>query len=364
VEGSFDCTWADNFDDELVSVAVSDGDGGTDTASISVDIANLAPVVTAPADQTADEGTAASFDLGSFSDPGDDDPWTVSVDWGDGSTETFADSETTDGDIIDRSHTYADDGTYTVTVTVRETGGPGAPQGAASFDIVVANLAPTTSNPTFIYDQISGIGTASFDFSDAGWLDTHTAQFTWTIDGVPTTQSGTVIEENVPPDATGTATDTFDMEPGCHTITVTGTVTDDDGGAATQPIVTGMSGVDVFLASFEAPIKDNERNIAKYGNVVPVKVRLASSCTGAVTTAPELYITVIKGSTIETYGEEFVATSVSGADTGNRMRVVDSRYMFNLSTKGYTPNTNYEIRIRVGSTFGPIIAKAVLYPKK
>ena len=30
--------------------------------------------------------------------------------------------------------------------------------------------------------------------------------------------------------------------------------------------------------SVQCPIKDNERNIAKYGNVVPVKVELASNC--------------------------------------------------------------------------------------
>ena len=47
--------------------------------------------------------------------------------------------------------------------------------------------------------------------------------------------------------------------------------------------------------TFEAPIKDNERNVAKYGNVVPVKVRTTGSCTGAAITTPQLYLTVVKG---------------------------------------------------------------------
>ena len=147
---SFDCTFSDGLASSIVSVGADDGDltDNVGSDSITVAVANLAPVVTAPADQTADEGTATSVDLGTFTDPGDDDPWTVSVDWGDGSAlQVFADSELTDGDVIDRSHTYADDGTYSVTVTVRETGGAGAPSGSASFDIVVANVAPAIAKP-------------------------------------------------------------------------------------------------------------------------------------------------------------------------------------------------------------------------
>ena len=58
-------------------------------------------------------------------------------------------------------------------------------------------------------------------------------------------------------------------------------------------------------------------------------------------------------------------TSSNNADSGTQMmRTPDTKYMYNLSTKGFQANTNYEVRIRVGSTTGPIIAKAVLYPKK
>ena len=81
-------------------------------------------VVTAPANQTASEGTSVTFDLGSFTDPGDDDPWEVTVDWGDGSPDTVF-NEATPGAIADKTHTYADDGTFTVTVTVDEDAGAG-----------------------------------------------------------------------------------------------------------------------------------------------------------------------------------------------------------------------------------------------
>ena len=52
-------------------------------------MANVAPTVTAPADQTANEGASTSFGLGSFSDPGANDaPWAVDVSWGDSTTDT------------------------------------------------------------------------------------------------------------------------------------------------------------------------------------------------------------------------------------------------------------------------------------
>ena len=39
-----------------------------------VAVANVAPSVTAPANQAADEGAAKSVNLGSFTDPGPDSP--------------------------------------------------------------------------------------------------------------------------------------------------------------------------------------------------------------------------------------------------------------------------------------------------
>ncbi len=38
--------------------------------------------------------------------------------------------------------------------------------------------------------------------------------------------------------------------------------------------------------------------------------------------------------------------------------------MCNLTTQGLTQGSDYEVRIRVGSTSGPIIAEAMLQPKK
>ena len=59
-----------------------------------------------------------------------------------------------------------------------------------------------------------------------------------------------------------------------------------------------------------------------------------------------------------------MATSVSNADTDNRMRLNGGGYIYNLSTKGFTAEADYTIRVRLGATDGPIIQSAVLQPKK
>jgi hypothetical protein len=110
---------------------------------------------------------------------------------------------------------------------------------------------------------------------------------------------------------------------------------------------------------------DNERNIAKYGNVVPVKVVLTNTCTGATVTNVPLFITIAKGVGDEAIEDtNLIAESVSAADTGSQMRTADGMYIYNLSTKSLSANTNYTIRIRPNSTTTPYILQAVLYPKK
>ena len=77
------------------------------------------PAITPPGTQMSAEATSHSFDLGSFGDP-DGGPWTVDVNWGDGSTRTSFDV-TSPGSLGAKNHTYKEDGPYTVTITVTDT---------------------------------------------------------------------------------------------------------------------------------------------------------------------------------------------------------------------------------------------------
>lgn len=77
------------------------------------------PTVTPPADQTSIEGASHLFDLGSFSDP-DGGPWSVDINWGDGTSDTSI-TATSPGPLQKKTHKYAEEGPYTVTIAVTDT---------------------------------------------------------------------------------------------------------------------------------------------------------------------------------------------------------------------------------------------------
>src|SRR5437868_3169316 len=99
---------------------------------------NVAPSLTSPGDQSANEGASTAFSLGSLTDADGDGPWSVIVDWGDNSpTTTF--SATSTGSLGTQTHTYADNGRYTVTVSATDSPQSGTPvQGSANFTVDVA----------------------------------------------------------------------------------------------------------------------------------------------------------------------------------------------------------------------------------
>ena len=143
--GSFHCSFADGPSSANVKIQVRDSDGASDTASQSVQIvavANVAPTVSAPANQTANEGASTSLNLGSFTDPGPDSPWAVDVDWGDGSPHV-AFSMTLTGTLGTLNHTFAD-GPATRTVSVKVTDKNGGSD-TKTFTVAVANVAPTVT---------------------------------------------------------------------------------------------------------------------------------------------------------------------------------------------------------------------------
>jgi autotransporter-associated beta strand protein len=115
----------------------------SNTSPVGITVTNVAPTVTAPGNQVATEGISQSFSIGSFTDPGTDGPWTVTVFWGDGTFTLVTPSPSTPGALANQSHTYDDAGTYMAFVqVVDQNGGVGT---SAQFKVTVSPQQPTAS---------------------------------------------------------------------------------------------------------------------------------------------------------------------------------------------------------------------------
>ena len=128
-----------------VAVTVTDDDGGEGAATAPVDVANVAPQVTAELDAAAiDEGGSVRID-GSISDPGVLDSHTVTIDWGAGRTaaDRYETVPVAAGDrTFGADKPYGDDGAFTIGVTVQDDDG-GTGEGA--LPLAVANRGPAAA---------------------------------------------------------------------------------------------------------------------------------------------------------------------------------------------------------------------------
>ncbi|MFX1511400.1 MAG: PKD domain-containing protein, partial [Promethearchaeota archaeon] len=125
--------------------------------------------VNAGSDQTVNEGDEVRFS-GSIDDP-QINSYTITWDFGDGSTTTGT---------LTPTHTYVDNGTYIVTLTVTDTGG----SGVDSLTITVNNVAPTADLRNDGPKNEGSIVTVWFtEQFDPGSADTFTYSFDWNDDG-------------------------------------------------------------------------------------------------------------------------------------------------------------------------------------
>ncbi|MDP9299430.1 MAG: thrombospondin type 3 repeat-containing protein [Actinomycetota bacterium] len=120
---SKECTFADGPATKTVTGVIIDKDGGKTQYSTNVTVNNVKPTV-GTLNLSGGTGTAciggnqASLSF-SFSDPGvNDNPWAISINWGDGSPNTPA-SAATQGAQGPYTHTYGA-GTFTVSVSVTD----------------------------------------------------------------------------------------------------------------------------------------------------------------------------------------------------------------------------------------------------
>ena len=207
---------------------IRDKDSGETEYTASVTINNVAPLVTppvvnAPQNQGASEGVGHTFTLGSFTDPGADSPWAISVNWGDGTTESLT-SATATGSIGTAAHTYGDNGSYTVTITVTDVDGAA---GSNMFTVSVANTAPSA---LLSGDSVSEGSPASVSFSfasDPSGADT-VAGFRYSFSCA--NESSSLAATYAAAGSASSTTCTFDD--GTHNYTVAGRIFDKDGGFA------------------------------------------------------------------------------------------------------------------------------------
>jgi PKD repeat protein len=186
---------------------------------ITINEPNFPPVVTLGGTYSVDEGQEVTFE-GSFTDPDllDEDPTdthTILWDFGDGTTFEGSDTPTHE---VTASHTYTDQGTFTVTLTVTDS------YGISDFDTVTVDVLNAAPVPAFEYGPLSEtepVEGQEVTFDARGTTDpgaNDTIQYDWDFGDGTTVSSDEAIETHIFGDD--------------GTFTVFLTVTDGDGSSS------------------------------------------------------------------------------------------------------------------------------------
>jgi subtilisin-like proprotein convertase family protein len=217
LDGGFVYTPTTNFNGiDGFTYIVSDGEL-TDTAQVTITVepVNDQPIVDAGEDQIVDEGELVYFE-GSFIDPGllvrlQQDEY-IHWNFGDGTTVTGT---------LTPSHTYLDNGVYTVTLTITDTElGVGSDELVVTANNVPPSLANLPDQSVLVNETITITGV----FTDPGILDSQTVVIEW----LP----GITELINIPASIYSFEASYIYTEPGNYPVTVT--ITDKDGGTDTQ----------------------------------------------------------------------------------------------------------------------------------
>jgi PKD repeat protein len=197
-----------------VNISVRDSDGAEGTLYVYANVRNVVPVVTV-AGGTANEGSPFVFS-GTFTDPGNEGSWRVTIDYGDGA---YSQTQYVSTRSFTLSRTYAENGTYTATIRVYDDSG----SGVTTAQVVVNNVAPTVTTAGATGNEGSFI-TWSGSYADPGTQDTVVLRVNYG-DGSPVETITPRYWERY-----------FNMrhryaDDGLYLVTIT--ATDDDGGAGT-----------------------------------------------------------------------------------------------------------------------------------
>jgi len=276
-----DHIYGDNGEFTL-TVTVTDDDGGETIVTGTVRVDNVLPEIIDFDSQTITENTLLTIAQQAIDQGSDDLTFTWS--WGDGTSDTittyfnngvsadpYPSPEINPIDVTDVvTHTYGDNGDYTLTLTVTDDDGGST---IVSTIVTVTNVDPELSditlelpypdNPGFILpvvhdlefyatatDQGSDDLTFTWSWGD-GTSDTITTYFNNGISADPYPSP-----EINPIDVTDVVTHTYG-DNGDYTLTLT--VTDDDGGETIVSTIVTVTNVDPVLSdiTLELPYPDN-----------------------------------------------------------------------------------------------------------
>ena len=132
-----------------IKVKVTNDDGFSHSASTNVTVANVLPAVTTLTTDSPSENSVVTANV-VVTDPGWLDTPTATIDWGDGSSSLSGVVEKVRPDATltaSPTHTYGDNGTFTLTVC------PSDDDGAGSCS--TASISITNANPTAAIDKSS-----------------------------------------------------------------------------------------------------------------------------------------------------------------------------------------------------------------
>jgi len=211
-------TWNDDYAGQ-VNLTVTDSHGESNTNTTSVNVLNAPPEVEAGNNQTVNEGDIVIF-IGDFTDPGTDDTHTIEWNFGDGTPGSTG--------TLEPTHVYADNGTYTVTLTVTDDDGAST---SDTLNVTVENVAPIVDageeQTTNEGDIVSFVGS----FTDPGTADTHLIE--WDFGDATPISSGILTPTHVYADN--------------GTYAVNLTVTDDDGASTLDTLIVTVNNVAPLL---------------------------------------------------------------------------------------------------------------------
>ncbi|MFH1669073.1 MAG: PKD domain-containing protein [Candidatus Woesearchaeota archaeon] len=166
--------------DYTVTVTVTDADDDVSTASIDVTVSDVSPTVDAGADQSVIEGDLVDFSADASVVCSADAITSYAWDFGDANT----------ADTADASNTYAQDGAYTVTLTVCD-------EDDCVSDTLTVDVADTAPVAGFTYAPSSVDEGDAVDFTDASTAYDTPISWEWDFDNDGTVDDTTQDPQNI-----------------------------------------------------------------------------------------------------------------------------------------------------------------------